>query len=141
MKLYSKQLFGVNQEYSIYCVIMFLYFLCVFSIFYFSNRSWLMHLFPRYLLQVLSILLVCVTLVSVSAAPRYVLVPIEEYEAMSVRGTRVARQAWDKDQAQEQDGRVERQAHGHGEHVDYGAHTGHHGAFGWYADFPVLSHH
>lgn len=23
------------------------------------------------------------------------------------------------------------------EYVDYGAHTGHHGAFGWYADFPV----
>lgn len=23
------------------------------------------------------------------------------------------------------------------EHVDYGAHTGHGGAFGWYADFPV----
>ncbi len=22
-------------------------------------------------------------------------------------------------------------------YVDYGAHTGHHGAFGWYADFPV----
>lgn len=23
------------------------------------------------------------------------------------------------------------------EYVDYGAHTGHHGSFGWYADFPV----
>lgn len=22
-------------------------------------------------------------------------------------------------------------------YVDYGAHTGHHGAFGWYVDFPV----
>ncbi|XKL61275.1 hypothetical protein PGB90_008332 [Kerria lacca] len=23
------------------------------------------------------------------------------------------------------------------EYVDYGAHTGHHGSFGWYADFPA----
>lgn len=38
--------------------------------------------------------------------------------------------------------RFERQAGGGDshEHVDYGAHTGHHGAFGWYADFPVHSH-
>lgn len=27
------------------------------------------------------------------------------------------------------------------EYVDYGAHTGHHGAFGWYADFPVHQNH
>lgn len=26
-------------------------------------------------------------------------------------------------------------------YVDYGAHTGHHGAFGWYADFPVHQDH
>ncbi|KAK3915339.1 Elongation factor G [Frankliniella fusca] len=42
-------------------------------------------------------------------------------------------------------GRFERQSGGGGgggddhEYVDYGAHTGHHGAFGWYADFPVIS--
>lgn len=84
----------------------------------------------------------CVVLITVSAAPSYVLVPLEDYEVMSGRRVRVTRQAWDKDQAQEQDGRVERQAQGHhGEHVDYGAHTGHHGAFGWYADFPVTTHH
>lgn len=37
--------------------------------------------------------------------------------------------------------RVQRQAGGGGHHdvVDFGAHTGHHGAFGWYADFPVHS--
>lgn len=41
--------------------------------------------------------------------------------------------------------RFERQSGGGGgggdehEYVDYGAHTGHHGAFGWYADFPVIS--
>lgn len=36
-------------------------------------------------------------------------------------------------------GRVQRQAGGDHHHdvVDFGAHTGHHGAFGWYADFPV----
>ncbi|KAG5873246.1 hypothetical protein JTB14_009551 [Gonioctena quinquepunctata] len=37
--------------------------------------------------------------------------------------------------------RAQRQAGGGGGHhhdsVDFGAHTGDHGAFGWYADFPV----
>ncbi|XP_074027634.1 uncharacterized protein [Leptinotarsa decemlineata] len=36
--------------------------------------------------------------------------------------------------------RAQRQAGGGGHHhdvVDFGAHTGDHGAFGWYADFPV----
>ncbi|KAJ8714905.1 hypothetical protein PYW08_004886 [Mythimna loreyi] len=28
-----------------------------------------------------------------------------------------------------------------GEYVDFGAHTGDHGAFGWYADYPVNNHH
>lgn len=37
--------------------------------------------------------------------------------------------------------RAQRQAgHGHHDVVDFGAHTGDHGAFGWYADFPVLHH-
>lgn len=38
--------------------------------------------------------------------------------------------------------RAQRQTGGHGHHdvVDFGAHTGDHGAFGWYADFPVLHH-
>ncbi|XP_023242125.1 uncharacterized protein LOC111640343 [Centruroides sculpturatus] len=26
-------------------------------------------------------------------------------------------------------------------HLDMGAYSGHHGAFGWYADFPVGGHH
>ncbi|RZC32976.1 hypothetical protein BDFB_001711 [Asbolus verrucosus] len=36
--------------------------------------------------------------------------------------------------------RAQRQAGGHGHHhdaVDFGAHKGEHGSFGWYADFPV----
>ncbi|KAI5692308.1 hypothetical protein M8J76_014888 [Diaphorina citri] len=36
--------------------------------------------------------------------------------------------------------RLERQSGGGGGHdtyVDFGAHTGHHGSFGWYADFPA----
>lgn len=35
--------------------------------------------------------------------------------------------------------RTQRQTGGHGHHdvVDFGAHTGDHGAFGWYADLPV----
>lgn len=88
------------------------------------------------------VLLVGMVFAIASALPSYVLVPVEEYKALMERGARVTRQAWGKDQATEEDGRVERQAHGHhGEHVDYGAHTGHHGAFGWYADFPVTTHH
>lgn len=38
--------------------------------------------------------------------------------------------------------RAQRQAGGHNHHdvVDFGAHTGDHGAFGWYADYPVHHH-
>lgn len=38
--------------------------------------------------------------------------------------------------------RQQRQAGGGDHHdvVDFGAHTGDHGAFGWYADFPVYAH-
>lgn len=38
--------------------------------------------------------------------------------------------------------RAQRQAGGHHHHdvVDFGAHTGDHGAFGWYADYPVHHH-
>lgn len=38
--------------------------------------------------------------------------------------------------------RPQRQAGGHDHHdaVDFGAHTGDHGSFGWYADFPVYGH-
>lgn len=46
-----------------------------------------------------------------------------------------------QNQANEQGPRLERQADGghHHDVVDFGAHTGDHGAFGWYADFPVHS--
>lgn len=39
--------------------------------------------------------------------------------------------------------RIQRQSGGGDHHdvVDFGAHTGDHGAFGWYADFPVHSGH
>ncbi|XP_054266215.1 uncharacterized protein LOC128988694 [Macrosteles quadrilineatus] len=97
-------------------------------------------------------MLLCLAMmyVVVSARPRYIVIPLDDTEVVEGgwgpvrRADRVARQAWlgeTGDQAPEQDGRVERQAHGHHEHVDYGAHTGHHGAFGWYADFPVKTDH
>lgn len=80
--------------------------------------------------------------------PRYIAIPLAEAEELSARRavrqvyrprTQETLQEWDQNAAQ--DGRVERQAHGHHhDHVDYGAHTGHHGAFGWYADFPVSTH-
>lgn len=31
--------------------------------------------------------------------------------------------------------------HSHSDVVDFGAHTGDHGSFGWYADFPVHTDH
>ncbi|CAG9863511.1 unnamed protein product [Phyllotreta striolata] len=43
-----------------------------------------------------------------------------------------------EDQVQNPSYRTQRQVAGnHHEVVDFGAHTGDHGAFGWYADFPV----
>lgn len=78
--------------------------------------------------------------------PRYIAIPLEDVQFVDVSEShvpliRMPRRAI-HDQITEQDGRIERQAH-HDAHdyVDYGAHTGHHGAFGWYADFPVLKHH
>lgn len=49
------------------------------------------------------------------------------------------------DDHEEESSRLERHVDDghHHDHdvVDFGAHTGDHGAFGWYADFPVHSEH
>ncbi|XP_017782497.1 PREDICTED: uncharacterized protein LOC108566896 [Nicrophorus vespilloides] len=51
---------------------------------------------------------------------------------------------YDKDEEADQAVRSQRQASGdssdHHDVVDFGAHTGDHGAFGWHADFPVYTH-
>ncbi|XP_031353081.1 uncharacterized protein LOC116178000 [Photinus pyralis] len=60
--------------------------------------------------------------------------------AVAVSQAKVAKPA--PDAQAEPATRLERQAGGHHhDAVDFGAHTGHKGAFGWHADFPVHSHH
>ncbi|XP_063244188.1 uncharacterized protein LOC134543216 [Bacillus rossius redtenbacheri] len=92
------------------------------------------------------------------AHPRFLAIPLDGVDVVEVAEplgapgwqvvelvpgpSRVAREA---PGASEEAGRVQRGAHhhddGHGhDYVDYGAHTGHHGAYGWYADFPVIKH-
>ncbi|XP_067003156.1 uncharacterized protein [Anabrus simplex] len=98
------------------------------------------------------LLLVAVCVVAVSARPRFLAIPLEDIELVEVADfgsaplVRVARQVA-KELEDRDGGRFERGAHhgggggdGH-DYVDYGAHTGHHGAFGWYADFPVHKGH
>lgn len=88
-------------------------------------------------LQVLLLLSIIVTVVS--AWPAYQTISLDDLDRISVNdvGTRRFRIV----RVPRQSPRVERQTYGHHDHVDYGAHTGHHGAFGWYADFPVFTNH
>jgi hypothetical protein len=87
-----------------------------------------------------------------SARPRFIAIPLDDVQFVEVADfsaplIRVARQAGFQPREVEVDAeesaRVQRGAHGGDGHdyVDYGAHTGHHGAFGWYADFPVIKGH
>lgn len=88
-----------------------------------------------------------------SARPRFIAIPLDDVQFVEVADfsaplIRVARQTGfqsrDAEIDAEESARVQRGAHGgdHGhDYVDYGAHTGHHGAFGWYADFPVIKGH
>jgi len=100
---------------------------------------------------------VCVALFAVaSARPRFIAIPLDDVQFVEVEDfsaplTRVARQAGFQATEVESDadesGRFQRGAYGGGgggdghDYVDFGAHTGHHGAFGWYADFPVHKGH
>ena len=105
-----------------------------------------------------------VVVASVSAAPRYIVLPIEDVDLSALVGQtlpvyrmpglmRQARQV-DEDQDNFQLGPLRRDsdaagsnayaaphaapAHAGPDHVDYGAYTGGYGAFGWYTDHPVL---
>merc|ERR1711923_230303 len=83
----------------------------------------------------------CVAVAAVSAAPRYLVIPIEDVDMSSLAGASIpvfrmpglARQAR---QVEEEDSY--QVAHAGPDHVDYGAYTGGYGAFGWYTDHPVL---
>lgn len=102
----------------------------------------------------LALAVVCVAFVAiVSARPRFIAIPLDDVQFVEVADfsaplIRVSRQAGFQSREAEIDaeesGRFQRGAHGgdgHHDYVDYGAHTGHHGAFGWYADFPVIKGH
>ena len=105
-----------------------------------------------------------VVVASVSAAPRYIVLPIEDVDLSALVGQtlpvyrmpglmRRARQV-DEEQDSFQHGPLRRDsqaagsnaygaphaapAHAGPDHVDYGAYTGGYGAFGWYTDHPVL---
>merc|ERR1712018_564731 len=99
----------------------------------------------------------CVAVAAVSAAPRYLVIPIEEVDMSSLAGAsipvfrvpglaRQARQVEEEDsyqiapQAYPRDSEASgseaygapHSAHAGPDHVDYGAYTGGYGAFGWY---------
>merc|ERR1711923_481385 len=109
----------------------------------------------------------CVAVAAVSAAPRYLVIPIEDVDMSSLAGAsipvfrmpglaRQARQVEEEDSYQvtpqpygnSQDSQASGSeaygaphsapAHAGPDHVDYGAYTGGYGAFGWYTDHPVL---
>merc|ERR1719230_1138729 len=101
---------------------------------------------------------------SVSAAPRYIVLPIEDVDLSALVGQtlpvyrmpglmRQARQVEDElDSFQMAPSALRRDSEAAGsnaygaphaapagpDHVDYGAYTGGYGAFGWYTDHPVL---
>ncbi|XP_046405457.1 uncharacterized protein LOC124170641 [Ischnura elegans] len=114
---------------------------------------------------VLCLVVFAVSLEVSFARPRFLAIPLEDVEFLEVEQgqvraplIRMARAAVPRPQqfeerrddqqfvASEDQSRFQRGIHGggggggnggHHDHVDFGAHTGHHGAFGWYADFPV----
>merc|ERR1712055_1136487 len=109
----------------------------------------------------MKVLLVLTSLIAVStAAPRYVVIPIEDvdfssssllnklpsYRLPSI--ARHARAAQEEDSHQSAPRQYQQDtaasnayanpAPAGPDHVDYGAYTGGYGAFGWYTDHPVL---
>merc|ERR1719266_411284 len=104
-----------------------------------------------------------VVVASVSAAPRYIVLPIEDVDLSALVGQtlpvyrmpglmRQARQVEDEMDSFQMAPRRDSEpagsnaygaphaapAHAGPDHVDYGAYTGGYGAFGWYTDHPVL---
>ena len=115
------------------------------------------------ILQVLVTL--CAIVAAASAAPRYIMIPIEDVDMSAFNGqylpmlrmpglARQARQVELDDPRQgpqyvEVEDSQPAGSEGYGapphaaapagpDHVDYGAYTGGYGAFGWYTDHPVL---
>merc|ERR1712020_98172 len=109
------------------------------------------------------LLSLAVVVASVSAAPRYIVLPIEDVDLSALVGqtlpvyrmpglVRQARQVEDELDSFQLAPRRDSEptgsnaygaphaapAHAGPDHVDYGAYTGGYGAFGWYTDHPVL---
>merc|ERR1712024_175222 len=100
----------------------------------------------------------CAAVAAVSAAPRYLVIPIEDVDMSMFSGqtlpvyrvpglARTARMAQEEDSYQSAPAPYDSQGsssdayaapHAGPDHVDYGAYTGGYGAFGWYTDHPVL---
>ena len=91
-----------------------------------------------------------VVVASVSAAPRYIVLPIEDVDLSALVGQTlpVYRMPGLMRQARQVEDELEPQTAGSNaygapaassgpDHVDYGAYTGGYGAFGWYTDHPV----
>ena len=107
-----------------------------------------------YILQYFQLFLsLAVVVASVSAAPRYIVLPIEDVDLSVLMGQTLpvyrmpglTRQARQVDQPESRDTQPAASS-GYSapagpagpDHVDYGAYTGGYGAFGWYTDHPVL---
>ena len=98
------------------------------------------------------LLSLAVVVASVSAAPRYLVIPIEDVDLSNLAGQSIpvyrmpglARQARQLEEDSEPSASNPYAAPhapapvGGPDHVDYGAYTGGYGAFGWYTDHPVL---
>lgn len=87
--------------------------------------------------QIISIGAVILAILSTIEAQPMILIPLNDvYNYHPLRIQRSIPREPEVDASS----RIQRQAGGHHDVVDFGAHTGHHGAFGWYADYPVNSH-
>merc|ERR1719270_2018830 len=110
------------------------------------------------------LLSLAVVVASVSAAPRYLVIPVEDVDFSNFAGRtlpvvrmpglmRQVRQVEDEDEGFSGFSGPSRDSQASGsaaygaphaaapagpDHVDYGAYTGGYGAFGWYTDLPVL---
>merc|ERR1711990_914155 len=96
------------------------------------------------------LLSLAVVVASVSAAPRYIVLPIEDVDLSAFAGRTLPDYRMSPAFPDALTARSDSQSAGsysapHSppppagpDHVDYGAYTGGYGAFGWYTDHPVL---
>lgn len=105
----------------------------------------------------------CLGITTVLGVPHYVAIPLDDFERMGLvsepiygADSSIPEEDLEPEMAASSvensyfeaiaeasvgDDRSKRDSGGHGDVVDYGAYTGHKGAFGWYTDHPVGGHH